>query len=103
MESVCQGDCNGPLCEACLLRRARAELAAMAGRAPPAAEPPSPVRRKTCRHLGQATGEEIGCGTCPGSVRIKILACAVFGKCTLAKKLEGIACCQGCAKYEESP
>ena len=50
-----------------------------------------------CAHLGQPTGEEIDCPTCGGrKVRLKVLACAVHGRCLPAKKLDGIACCQGC-------
>jgi hypothetical protein len=56
-----------------------------------------------CVHLGEATGERVECPSCAGSVKIKLMACAVFTKCTPQTKLEGIACCLGCARYEEKP
>lgn len=49
-----------------------------------------------CQHLGPPTGEERACGTCPGSVRLKVLSCAVHGGCTPYKELTGLACCVTC-------
>lgn len=54
-----------------------------------------------CHHLGPSLGTE-QCQSCQGTVRIKVFACAVHGKCTLAKKLDGIACCAGCGDYQPS-
>ena len=51
-----------------------------------------------CVHLGEPTGETVQCKTCKGKVSIKLLACAVFGKCTMVKKV-GVACCAGCGEY----
>lgn len=55
--------------------------------------------RPPCVHLGEPTGEKVRCPTCNGNVQIKLMACSVFGQCSTAKKLEGIACCIGCDKY----
>lgn len=65
------------------------------GVAPP---PPGP-----CRHLGEPTGELVECPTCSGSVRLKLRACAVFGKCTEGRAVDGVACCVGCPEYEPRP
>ncbi len=67
---------------------------------PPALAPAARVvRDKPCTHLG-ADQEEILCPTCRGTVRIKVLACAVHGCCTIGKKLDDIACCTGCKEYQ---
>jgi hypothetical protein len=41
-------------------------------------------------------------GTCEGKVSIKLFACAVHPKCTLARALEGIASCQKCGDYRST-
>ena len=51
-----------------------------------------------CQHRGDSTRQQ-ECDTCAGKTRIKIFACAIHGECTLAKKLDGIACCAGCKDY----
>jgi hypothetical protein len=56
-----------------------------------------------CRHRGEPTGEQRQCGTCPGSVSVKVFGCSVHGACTLAKKVEGLACCKGCPDREPVP
>jgi hypothetical protein len=56
------------------------------------------VSRGPCKHLGEQNGEET-CATCHGNVRIKTFECGVHGRCTLGKKLDGIACCP-CQQYE---
>jgi len=64
--------------------------------------PPPP--RAPCAHLGDAISTEV-CDSCQGLVRIKTFACAIHGRCTLGKKLEGIACCGNgtCEDYQPSP
>jgi hypothetical protein len=56
--------------------------------------PPGP-----CRHLGPPTGELRECATCAGRVRLKVLACAVYGGTLERMKLEGLGCCAGCPDY----
>ncbi len=56
---------------------------------------PDPLPAK-CQHLGEATGEQVKCGTCPGAVRIKLQTCAIHGKCSTVKPLPGVQCCVGC-------
>lgn len=61
----------------------------------PGTVPLSVVSSKAdCIHFGEATGREVLCPTCSGSVRLKTFGCAIHGECTPAKKAEGVACCQ---------
>jgi len=53
----------------------------------------------SCMHLGEPTGELKQCQTCSGTVKLKILKCSVHGECTIEKKLDGKACCNGCPDY----
>lgn len=53
-----------------------------------------------CVHLGESTGETVGCPSCRGSVKLKLFACAIHGQCTTGKKVAGVACCP-CAEYTE--
>lgn len=52
-----------------------------------------------CRHLGLELRRE-NCPTCAGHVQVKVFQCAVYGECTLAKKIGSIACCQTCERFE---
>lgn len=63
-----------------------------------------PERTEPCLHLGEQTRVQ-RCETCAGNLRIKVMACAVFGECTIGTgkdkgRLPGVACCQGCNSYE---
>lgn len=49
-----------------------------------------------CQHLGGETGDLQECGSCSGRVRIKLFRCEVHDRCTISKKLDGVACCGGC-------
>ena len=51
-----------------------------------------------CNYLIQPTGF-IECPTCQGNVRLKVFACDLHGQCTVAKALDGIACCATCRDY----
>lgn len=51
-----------------------------------------------CIHFGAET-RRVECPTCRGNVQVKVFACAVFGECTLAKSLDGTACCQACEQF----
>lgn len=57
------------------------------------------VKRTVCINLGEATGDRRECGSCRGTVLIKLMSCSVHGECTTYKKLDGVACCQGCVDY----
>lgn len=57
------------------------------------------LRAGKCRHLGEQAGE-VQCGKCGNGVRLKMYACAVHGKCTLGKKLDGVMCCATCPQWE---
>lgn len=48
-----------------------------------------------CIHLGQATGVTVDCGKCKGHVQLKLFECRVYGQCTIAKAVDGVACCAG--------
>jgi len=54
-----------------------------------------------CAHLGGETGERVGCPTCKGRVQIKLMACAVHGKCTVGKALPGVASCR-CPEFSQT-
>src|SRR6516162_3585393 len=54
-----------------------------------------PIRLGECKHLGGEV-RRVGCGTCKGRVELKVFTCAVHGACTLRKKTEQAACCDGC-------
>lgn len=55
--------------------------------------------RGPCAHLG-AEARRVGCDTCQGNVQVKLFACAVLGECTLAKAIDGLACCVTCERFE---
>lgn len=58
---------------------------------------PAAVKPPACPHRGEPTGERHECATCGnGRVSIPVLACAKHGKCTFARKVDGVACCEGC-------
>ncbi len=61
--------------------------------------PPIPQRTAPCVYRGEATRSQ-ECPTCSGNVRVKIFACPLHKECTIAKQLEGVACCGSCPDYE---
>lgn len=71
----------------------------------PAAGGIKPIRvcevNSQCVHLG-AELRRVECPTCQGSVQVKVFACAARGECTLAKPIDGIACCAGCPAYQSA-
>jgi hypothetical protein len=62
----------------------------------PAKPTPKPVG--ACPYFGAPTGETAACQTCAGKVELTVFACALpkHGKCTVARKVDGVACCAGC-------
>lgn len=67
------------------------------------AKPANGITARTkspCVHLGEPTGDKVVCGPCGGNVQLKVLKCAVHRECTVAKKVDGSACCEGCKDYE---
>ena len=66
----------------------------------PQAKPRShPLVANPCVHLGADTGERVTCQTCRGKVELKILLCAVHGRCTVGKAVPGTACCSTCPDF----
>lgn len=57
--------------------------------------------RGPCVHLGEATGETRECSTCTGTVRLKLFACTLHRECTIARAIDGVACCAACSDYRE--
>ena len=58
------------------------------------------TRKAICVHRGERTSAADG--KCPQGIRcVKVYECALHGQCTLARKIDGIACCAGCADYRE--
>jgi hypothetical protein len=58
-----------------------------------------------CIHLGDDTSELVTCTECAGT-QLKVFACAVHGRCTLARPGDGVpATCEGCAdrKLSDKP
>ena len=58
-----------------------------------------------CVNLGNDTGQTVECPSCRGTIRLKLFECRVFGQCTIAKKVNGVACCrpvEKCLGYSTS-
>ncbi len=68
---------------------------------PPAPRPAAAAA--DCPHRGAPTGETVPCKSCRGTVQLKVLACAVHGSCTVGRKVDGHACCQGCPDRPRAP
>lgn len=56
-----------------------------------------------CRHLGGPTGETRSCPSCGGRVELKVLVCAVHGRCTVGRQVDALACCATCLDYAAGP
>lgn len=56
-------------------------------------------KRDNCVHLGPPTGETRQCPSCQGTVMVKLFACELHKRCTLAKPIYDVACCAGCGDY----
>ncbi len=85
-------------CAGCSLRNHPPLEPKQAKARPTAAKHPLP-----CIHLGEPIGETVECQSCNGTVKLKLFACAVHGKCTTAKKVDAYAACPGCKDYSASP
>lgn len=57
-----------------------------------------PVETYPCIHRGEPTGERAECASCGGGVKLPVQACAVHGKCVVARppKDSGVQCCRDC-------
>ena len=55
-----------------------------------------------CKHLGAETGETMKCSSCPGSVKLKLFSCDVYGKCFVGHSNQEVRGCEGCPKYERA-
>jgi hypothetical protein len=55
-----------------------------------------------CVHLGRVELRRELCESCGGKTQIKVFGCAAFRECTLGKKLPGLACCDGCQRWESA-
>ncbi len=53
-----------------------------------------------CIHRGEQLSERASCSSCRGKVELKLYECDVYGKCTLAKKLDGVGCCKDCPSFQ---
>ncbi|MBX3435749.1 MAG: hypothetical protein KF847_20720 [Pirellulales bacterium] len=56
------------------------------------------VLRPPCRHLG-AELDAVECASCAGRVRIKVFACAQWGRCSIQRRLPDQACCAECPDH----
>lgn len=76
-------------CRLCFLR-----LGGIVDRLPIPVRPAEPSRPKqVCVHLGEPTGDTVGCPPCGPQVALKLFACAVHGTCTAGRRVNGQACC----------
>lgn len=56
------------------------------------------IKGMDCIHLGKPTGATVACMEGCKGAKLKVFACAVYGKCTVAKKGEGVtATCRTCS------
>lgn len=62
---------------------------------PPRVENRSSGEKMECVNLGEYTGETEHCQSCRGTVLVKVYACSVYGRCTMGKPVNGLACCNG--------
>jgi hypothetical protein len=60
------------------------------------------VVNNPCVHLGEMVRME-ECGTCTNKPKIKVFVCGLHGECSLAKPLDGLACCAACEDYQPHP
>lgn len=56
-----------------------------------------------CRHLGEPTGERVGCTSCNRRMEVPLRACARHGRCATDHQLAGVASCTGCPDYQSPP
>ena len=52
-----------------------------------------------CVHLGEQARLE-NCVTCRGNIALKVFRCAIFGECTLGKRVAELAVCTVCDRYD---
>jgi hypothetical protein len=55
--------------------------------------------RPVCRLRGEEL-RQAPCSSCRGSVQVKVFACVAFGECTAGRKIDAVACCSACDRYE---
>lgn len=67
----------------------------------PTPQPDSPPV-SDCAHRGEHPVEAVECKTCKGRAAVKVYACDVLIKCTIGKRVDGIAglCTAACTHYE---
>jgi hypothetical protein len=63
--------------------------------------PKRSVAQQPCVRLGSDTGQTETCKPCRGGagIELKVFSCSEFGRCTIAKSVPGVACCNGCHGY----
>ncbi len=62
-----------------------------------------PIRKPlACINIGAETGEQIGCPSCQGSVKVKLFNCKIYGKCSPYKALPNVKHCISCQDYRTS-
>jgi hypothetical protein len=98
MPPPCQhGPAQPESCHLCWLYLHRADYRALWDRQ--VVPLPASPRRAACRHRGGGLRQEV-CPSCRGHVRLKVLACALHGECTVGRPLPGLACCATCPDYD---
>lgn len=63
----------------------------------------APINVGDCQHLG-AEMRRVVCQTCDdkGQFKIKIMACEIFGECTLGQQIEALPVCSTCQSFTPS-
>ena len=59
-----------------------------------------PVIHLDCIHRGPQVGER-QCPSCSGKVQLKVFACDIHKQTTIARQVDGLACCATCDDYEK--
>lgn len=88
---------SAKVCELCVWR----EIAPREMRPAPAGPihaQPAKGNRPDCRHKGDELRRET-CQSCAGSWQVKVFACSLHSACSMAKQIDGVACCAMCGDY----
>ena len=70
----------------------------------PTPKPPpaiAAVVRGPCQHRGPDADAPAKCPTCTGNVMVKVFWCDQHYLCTVARKIENLACCATCSDHKE--
>jgi len=58
------------------------------------------AREAPCRFRAAVAQATVLCSSCRGKIKLKVFGCDLHGKCTVSRKVEGMACCGVCVDYQ---